>query len=129
MWPTLGRDPEVELEPAEEQGPLDVGLHDSNRSRCIQTANFTGLVLGCIEANFCKKILVGKLSPRSTQCTVSKPIFASKYSLDLETSRRDLHNARLCTVLKTQIFVSKSQNFVAKFCNFFANFAKLVDIS
>ena len=27
------------------------------------------LVLGCIEAKFCKKILVGKLSPRSTQCT------------------------------------------------------------
>ena len=32
-------------------------------------ANFTGLVLLCIEAKFCKKILVGKLSPRSTQCT------------------------------------------------------------
>jgi hypothetical protein len=27
------------------------------------------IVLGCIEAKFCKKILVGKLSPRSTQCT------------------------------------------------------------
>ena len=32
-------------------------------------ANLTGLVLGCIEAKFCKKICVGKLSPRSTQCT------------------------------------------------------------
>ena len=28
-----------------------------------------GLVLGCIEATFCKEILVVKLSPRSTQCT------------------------------------------------------------
>ena len=27
------------------------------------------LVIGCIEANFFKKICVGKLSPRSTQCT------------------------------------------------------------
>ena len=27
------------------------------------------LVIGCIEAKFCKKICVGKLSPRSTQCT------------------------------------------------------------
>ena len=31
--------------------------------------NFEGLVLGCIDADFCKYILVGKLSPRSTQCT------------------------------------------------------------
>ena len=34
---------------------------------------------------------------------VSTPIFASKYSL--ESSRRDLHNALLCTVLYCQIFV------------------------
>ena len=27
------------------------------------------LVICCIEAKFCKKICVGKLSPRSTQCT------------------------------------------------------------
>ena len=32
-------------------------------------ANFERLVLGCIEAKFCKLKLVGKLSPRSTQCT------------------------------------------------------------
>ena len=31
--------------------------------------NFDGLVLGCIDADFCKQIRVGKLSPRSTQCT------------------------------------------------------------
>ena len=31
--------------------------------------NFEVLVLGCIDADFCKKIRVGKLSPRSTQCT------------------------------------------------------------
>ena len=34
-----------------------------------ERANITELVLGCIEAKFCKEILVGKLSPRSTQCT------------------------------------------------------------
>ena len=33
---------------------------------------------------------------------VSKPNFASKYPL--ESSRRDLHNALLCTVLKAQMF-------------------------
>ena len=37
--------------------------------------NLTGLVLGCIEAKFCKKICVWKLSPRSTQCT---PLHRSK---------------------------------------------------
>ena len=31
--------------------------------------NFGRLVLGCIDADFCKYILVGELSPRSTQCT------------------------------------------------------------
>ena len=36
---------------------------------------------------------------------VAKPKFASKYSL--ECSRRDLHNALLCTVLKAHIFVKK----------------------
>ena len=30
--------------------------------------NFERLVLGCIDADFCKEIVVGKLSPRSTQC-------------------------------------------------------------
>ena len=33
-----------------------------------ERANLKGLVNGCIEANFCNKICVGKLSPRSTQC-------------------------------------------------------------
>ena len=32
-------------------------------------ANLTRLVFRCIEAKFCKKVLVGQLSPRSTQCT------------------------------------------------------------
>ena len=34
-----------------------------------ERANLKGLVNGCIEAKFCNKICVGKLSPRSTQCT------------------------------------------------------------
>ena len=37
--------------------------------------NLTGLVLGCIEVKFCKKICVRKLSPRSTRCT---PLHCSK---------------------------------------------------
>ena len=37
-----------------------------------------GLVLSCIEAKICKKICVGKLSPRSTQCT---PLHRSQSSI------------------------------------------------
>ena len=37
---------------------------------------------------------------------VSKPNFASKYAL--ESSRRDLHNALLCTVLKAHILFKNS---------------------
>ena len=40
--------------------------------------NFEGLVLGCIEADFCNQILVGKLSPRSTKCT---PLHRSRISI------------------------------------------------
>ena len=40
---------------------------------------------------------------------VSKPNFASKYSL--ESSRRNLHNALLCTVLLSQFFRQKSPIF------------------
>ena len=36
---------------------------------------------------------------------VSKPIFATKYSL--ESSRRDLHNTLLCTALQSQFFHQK----------------------
>ena len=42
-------------------------------------ANFTGLVLFCIDAKFCKKIFVGKLLTRSTRftcfCTAQTSIF------------------------------------------------------
>ena len=46
-------------------------------------ANLTGLVLGCIEAKFCKKICVGKLSPRSTQCTPLHRSQSSKFCLKI----------------------------------------------
>ena len=49
-----------------------------------ERANFKGLVIGCIEAKFCKQICVG---------------------ISLECSRRDLRNALLCTFLEAQFFV------------------------
>ena len=53
---------------------------------------------------------------------VSTPIFASKYAL--ESSRRDLHNALLCTVLNAQNFRQKSLKILLFFSPNFANFDK-----
>jgi hypothetical protein len=46
---------------------------------------------------------------RGSFSAVSTPISSSKYSL--ESSRRDLHNTLLCTVLQTQNFSQKSPTF------------------
>ena len=47
---------------------------------------------------------------------VSKPNFASKYAF--ESSRRDLHNAILCTALQSQFFVKILPNFSQNLQNF-----------
>ena len=60
---------------------------------------------------------------------VSKPIFATKYSL--ESSRRDLHDALLCTALPPFFFQKFSkfyQNFFAKNLSNFANFCQFFAI-
>ena len=41
------------------------------------------LVFGCIEAKICKKICVGKLSPRSTQSTPLYRSLISKFWLEI----------------------------------------------
>ena len=51
---------------------------------------------------------------------VSTPIFASKYAL--ESSRRDLHNALLCTVLNAQNCVQKSLKMLPIFSQNLAKF-------
>ena len=53
---------------------------------------------------------------------VSTPIFASKYAL--ESSRRDLHNALLCTVLNAQNFRQKSLKILLIFSPNFGEFDK-----
>ena len=52
--------------------------------------------------------------------SVSKPNFATKCAL--ESSRWDLHNALLCTVLNAQFFLQKSLNFFPP--TFSPNFAE-----
>ena len=74
-------------------------LSRPGRSVREERANFTRLVLGCIEAKFCNKICVG-------------------IAICFESSRRDLHNALLCTVLER----SQSSNFCSKIAENFANF-------
>ena len=59
---------------------------------------------------------------------VSKPNFVSKYAL--ESSRRDLHNALLCTALKSHFFQKIARilpKFTKKFRNL-ANFAEFCNI-
>ena len=48
-----------------------------------ERANLKGLVIGCIEAKFCNKICVGKLSTRSTQCTPLHRSQSSFYKLKI----------------------------------------------
>ena len=56
-----------------------------------ERANFTRLVLGCMEqTKFCKKILVGKLSPRSiaTQCTQKNPEILKNFEKKVQKMAR-----------------------------------------
>ena len=62
-----------------------------------ERANFTRLVISCIEAKCCKKISVGKLSPRSTQCT---PLHRSQCS-------------KFCSKIAAKLIFT---NFLAIFC-------------
>ena len=68
---------------------------------------------------------------RSSFSAVSTPIFASKYSL--ESSRRDLHNALLCTIVNSQNFVKfcvyKFQFFFVNFVRNLLNFRQIDDFS
>ena len=94
-------------------------------------------VLRCIEGDVSNQIFVGKLLMRSIRFTsfirtltsrgsfsaVSTPIFATKYSL--ESSRRDLHNALLCTVLDFYL-ISNVWIFLVKCLLFFLIFAKKI---
>ena len=59
---------------------------------------------------------------RRSFSAVSKPKFAIKYAL--ESSRRDLHKALLCTVLNAQNFRQKSLKILRIFS---PNFAKFQD--
>ena len=66
------------------------------------------------------------VSPNSFSA-VSKPIFATKYSL--ESSRRDLQNALLCTALESQFFFQNFAKILTKFVDIlliFADFAKIL---
>ena len=71
-----------------------------------ERANFTRLVLGCIEAECCNQIFVGKLSPRSTQYTSVHRSFFQTYSF-----------AKILLIRRCTIF----RNF-AECCQIFLNF-------
>ena len=77
VWPSRGRvGPPLDQESLSVEGTVYLTPGGGpGQTGSSNATNFTGLVLGCIETKFCKKILVGKLSPRSSQCT---PLHCSK---------------------------------------------------
>ena len=77
-------------------------------------ANFTGLVLGCIAAKFCKKICVWKLSPRSTQCS---PLHSSVISIFCQFFVKNLLK-RLLTFAR----FSKIRKFLKNFAIFWQKY-------
>ena len=62
-------------------------------------SNFMRLVLCCIKIKFCNKIFVGKLSPRSTQCTPLHRSLISKFSLKFSSAEKLLSVDYIWTVL------------------------------
>ena len=93
----------------------DIGRHDTNtssagHSRCapLPPAARRTPAVRCRRPMLALTQLSNYLTLKGSFSAVSKPNFASKYAL--ESSRRDLQNALLCTVLvgsvlKAQIFV------------------------
>ena len=87
-------------------------------SALLGRANLTGLVLVCIEAKFCKKICVRKLSPRSTRCT---PLHSSVISFFVKILPRVVQNFanfssfRKCCE-KISSFLPKFWQFLGKKC-------------
>merc|ERR1719159_1399629 len=51
---------EAATEPSAEEGSISCATTAAELLAWLDRANFTGLVLGCIEAKFCNKICVGK---------------------------------------------------------------------
>ena len=70
--------------------------------------NLEGLVLGCIDADFCKLIRVGKLSPRSTQCT---PLH--RFGIELHRSLSSKSSLKIA-----EIFADFLQKFAKKIAKF-----------
>ena len=82
-------------DPAQRRVAAQLRGHDEavTADHRLDRANLTGLVLGCIEAKFCKKICVGKLSPRFTQCTPLHSSVIAILSKICQFLRRILQNS------------------------------------
>ena len=75
------------------------------------------------KAGFCNRRSRIRQTLEGSFSAVSKPNFASKYAF--ESSRRDLHNALLCTAQKSHFFqkISRICQILRNFSDFFAKFA------
>ena len=77
--------------------------------------NFERLVLGCIDADFCKKILVGKLLTRSTRCA---------YFCTAQISKFQPRIVNICSRMNIEfpIFFHFLNRILQFFCEFFMKF-------
>ena len=93
-----------------------------------KSANFTELVLFCIDAKFCKKIFVGKLLTRSTRftcfCTAQTSIFQKFFVKLFRIFRQNLQNLPIFE--KLPLNFGKS---LMKFCRNSANMFENVEKS
>ena len=83
------------------------------------TRNLTRLVLCSIEAKFCNKMCVGKLSPRSTQCTPLHRSLISIFSLKIGDFL--LFFANFCKIVQT---FAKFAEFLLNFDQFFSGLSQ-----
>ena len=108
----------------------------SFRPSGVERAKFTGLVLRCIEANSCNQMFVGKLSPRSTQCTPLHRSSNSKFQPKIANIFRDwilifwfFHFSRrilhfFWEILMNFFRISRQTPEKSEVCRFSINFAK-----
>ena len=90
--------------------------------------NFEALVLGCIDADFCKWILVGKLSPRSTQCTPLHRFGIHNRKMGKNRSLISIFSSKIVNIFsRLNNWISDFFQFIPKYSSNFAFFLRNVD--
>ena len=102
----------------------------------LKLKKLSRLVLGCIKATFCKKILVGKLSQKSTQCTPLHRSLISIVSLKIADNFADFVQivaefARILMIFRQidEFSPKCSRNFAGLFAIFSSHVSIFISLS